>query len=347
VLVTGGTGFIGRYLCERLVAAGSAVTILDLHAPAAGTPPGRVILGDVRDPATVAAALEGCTAVFHLAAAHHDYGIAHETYFSVNEGSTRVLTEAMDAAGVRELCFYSSVAIFGDAPEPHHEDGPTRPTHPYGASKLAGERVLQAWAARGDGRRVLVVRPTITFGPGNVANMYSLIRQIHSRLFVQVGRGDNVKSLSYVENLVDATMHLWALPSGPAFDAYHWVEKPDLTSREIVDAIRDALGRAPSRVALPLGAALALALPFDVAARLLGRHFPISRARVRKLAGDRTQFEADKVRATGFTPAVSLVEGIRRMVAWYLAGGRDAPVSHRLPPADVRRTMVLPTAVDA
>jgi nucleoside-diphosphate-sugar epimerase len=337
VLVTGGAGFIGAYLCERLAARGHPITVLDLAPPAAGAPVARAVVGDVRDPATVRDALAGCEAVFHLAAAHHDYGIAERTYFDVNEGGARVLCAAVDAAGVREVCFYSSVAVFGDAPAPHHERAPTAPTHPYGASKLAGERVFAEWAGRGEGRRVLVIRPTITFGPGNVANMYALIRQIRSRLFARVGPGSNVKSLSYVENLVDATLYLWNLPDRPAYDTYHWVEKPDWTSRQIVDGIRAALGRGPSRAGIPLPLALALATPFDLLARLTGRHFPISRARVRKLAGDHTQFEADKARAAGFTPAVTLDEGVRRMVAWFLHEGRHAPAVHRLPPAAVVR----------
>ena len=339
-LVTGGAGFIGQKLCAALLARGDRVTVLDiapLPAAGGGTPPTRVVRGDVRDPAAVREALTGCGAVFHLAAAHHDFGIDHATYFGVNEGGARVLCDAMDAAGVRDVCFYSSVAIFGDAPEPHDEDAPTAPNNDYGASKLAGEAVFRRWATAEPGRRALVVRPTVTFGPGNFANMYSLIRQVDSGLFLQVGAGDNVKSLSYVENLVDATLFLWDRPHTAPFEAYHWVEKPDLTSGQIASAISAALGRPTPRLRMPLGAALALAAPFDAAIRLTGRNLPISSARVRKLAADRTKFEADKVRAAGFRPRVTLDEGIRRMVAWYQTDGRrQQPVRH-LPPSEPMR----------
>ncbi|HEY0778734.1 MAG TPA: NAD(P)-dependent oxidoreductase [Gemmatirosa sp.] len=335
-LVTGGAGFIGRQLCAALVARGDRVTVLDIAAdtPTQGaTPSIRYVRGDVRDPVAVRTALAECDAVFHLAAAHHDFGIDHATYFGVNEGAAGILCAAMEAAGVRDVCFYSSVAIFGDAPEPHHEDAPTAPNNDYGASKLAGERVFRRWADDAPGRRVLVIRPTVTFGAGNFANMYSLIRQIDSGLFVQVGAGENVKSLSYVENLVDATLFLWDRPTGASFDAYHWVEKPDLTSGQIATAISAALGRAAPRVRVPLAAAVALAAPFDLVIRLTGRNLPISSARVRKLAADQTRFEADKVRAAGFRPRVTLDEGIRRMVAWYREEGRRATPVRRLPPA--------------
>ncbi len=337
-LVTGGAGFIGRLLCPALLARGDRVTVLDLApmpAPRPGGPaPTRVVRGDVRDPAAVREALAGCDAVFHLAAAHHDFGIDHATYFGVNEGGATVLCNAMEAAGVRDVCFYSSVAIFGDAPEPHHEDAPTAPNNDYGASKLAGEMVFRRWATAEPGRRVLVIRPTVTFGAGNFANMYSLIRQVDSGLFFQVGAGDNVKSLSYVENLVDATLFLWDRPDAAPFEAYHWVEKPDLTSGEIAAAISAALGRPAPRLRVPLGVALALAAPFDAVIRLTGRNLPVSSARVRKLAADRTKFEADKVRTAGFRPRVALDDGIRRMVAWYQAEGRRQPVVRHIPPAE-------------
>lgn len=347
-LVTGGAGFIGRLLCAALLAREHRVTVLDLAPmppPRAGEPePTRVVRGDVRDPAAVREALTGCDAVFHLAAAHHDFGIDRATYFGVNEGGAEVLCEAMDAAGVRGVCFYSSVAIFGDAPEPHYEDAATAPNNDYGASKLAGEAVFHRWATAAPGRRVLVIRPTITFGPGNFANMYSLIRQIDSGMFLRVGAGDNVKSLSYVENLVDATLFLWDQAEPAPFEAYHWVEKPDLTSAEIAASISAALGRPTPRLRLPLGAALALAAPFDAVIRLTGRNLPISSARVRKLAADRTKFEADKVRAAGFRPRVTLDEGIRRMVAWYRAEGqRQAPVRH-IPPGEPVRSYTVQTS---
>ena len=83
--ITGGSGFIGRYFCEALAAAGHEITVLDLVAPSEGLPHDRFVQGDVRDPAACRAALEGCDRLLNLAAAHHDFGIERETYFSVND----------------------------------------------------------------------------------------------------------------------------------------------------------------------------------------------------------------------------------------------------------------------
>lgn len=344
VLITGGSGFIGRYLVERLGAEGHACTILDLVPPSWSSNGTRFVQGDVRAPSTMRAALQACDAVFHLAAAHHDFGIARDTYFAVNELGSAVLCDAMDEAGVRRACFYSSVAIYGNVPEPHHEDSRARPVTPYGESKLAAEAVFRRWTERGSGRSALVIRPTITFGPRNFANMYSLIRQIHSGLFVPVGSGANVKSLSYVENLVDATMALWQRERAP-FDVYNFIDKPDLTSRQIAETIYEALGKRPPPFRIPLSAAMLLGRPFDVVIALTGRNLPISTARIGKLAGVQTKYEADKLYATGFTPSVTLTDGIRGMVEWFRREGQgQKPVWH-IPSAEIGETAL--TAVAA
>ncbi len=84
---------------------------------------------------------------------------------------------------------------------------------------------------------------------------------------------------------------------------------------------------------MPYPLAMALALPFDLAVAMSGRNLPISRERIRKLATAETRFEAEKIRATGFRPRVSLETGLTRMVQWYLAEGKNQQVARHLPPA--------------
>jgi nucleoside-diphosphate-sugar epimerase len=337
VCVTGGSGFIGWYVNRALSAAGHRITILDLVKPDADQPEHRFVRGDIRNPQALRQALRGCQAVYHLAAAHHDFGISEETFHDVNAHGAQVLCDVMDETGTRQVIFYSTVAVYGDAPEPLEEETTPHPVSPYGTSKLAGEEVFRTWTTRGEGRRCLVIRPTVTFGPRNFANMYSLIRQIDSGRFVFVGPADNIKSLSYVENIVDATMYLAARNGSPAFDVYNYVEKPDFTSRQIAATIFEAMGRRPPRWRIPWWAAMLAALPFDAVIAVTGRNIPISRARVRKLFRDRTMFEADKVRRAGFQPRLSLREGIERMVQWYVKTGKRQTAVWHLPPTEVVR----------
>jgi nucleoside-diphosphate-sugar epimerase len=335
-LVTGATGFIGYQLVQRLRSSGAEVCGLDLVPPNGEQLLPRFIHGDIRDQKAVRRAIEGADAVFSLAAAHHDFGISDSTYFSVNEQASQVICDEADRAGIRKICWYSSCAVYGDCPAPRDETATPRPVGPYGASKLAGEHIFRKWAAKGEGRTALVIRPTITFGPGNVANMYSLIRQVASGRFVIAGRASNLKSLSYVENLIDATLHLWNRSPG-GFEVYNFVEKPDLTSREIAESVAKALGRSSPGPTLPMPVVLAIALPFDAVTALTGKDLGVSTMRVRKLFSWETKFEASKLAATGFRSAVPLPEGIRRMVEWWRVTGSKAAPMWRQPPSEVFR----------
>jgi len=334
--VTGATGFIGYQLVQRLVAAGYSVTGLDLIPPQEGQTLPNFVHGDIRDPAAVRRAIAGADAVYSLAAAHHDFGIDQATYFAVNQTGSQVLCDELDRAGIRRVCWYSSCAVYGDCPAPRDEAATPKPNGHYGASKLAGEHVFHAWVDKGDGRSALIIRPTITFGPTNVANMYSLIRQIASGRFVIAGQASNYKSLSYVENLIDATLYLWDR-GFTGFELFNFVEKPDLTSRQIAQAVGDALGKASPGPTLPMPVVLALALPFDAVTALTGKDLGVSSMRVRKLFAQETRFEADKIAAAGFRSKVPVTEGIARMVRWWRDAGSKAEPKWRQPPAQVQQ----------
>jgi len=151
VLVTGGAGYIGSVVAAQLVAAGHEVTVLDDlstgHADA--VPPGAVFIkGTLRDCAAEVLS-DGIDAVVHLAAKSLvGESVAEPAkYWSTNLGGTIALLEAMREIGVRTIVFSSTAAVYG---EPEHtpitETDPTRPTNPYGASKLAVDTTLAEFA---------------------------------------------------------------------------------------------------------------------------------------------------------------------------------------------------------
>jgi len=341
VLITGGSGFIGAYFHRDLAALGHELVTIDLIDPEPGSLASKstFIKGDIRDPKALDRAMVGVDMVVNLAAAHHDFGIAHDTYYSVNEHGSQMVCEAMDRAGVKELVFYSTVAVYGDAQTPHEETAPTAPNSPYGGSKLKGEAVFNNWVEQGDGRNALIIRPTVTFGVHNFANMYSLIRQIDSGKYARFGAGTNIKSLSYVENIVHATQFLKGmLDEKPnraieAFEIFNFIDKPDLTSTEISNVVSACLGKKPAP-AMPYAVGMLLGLPFDVVIKLTGKNLPISTARVKKMFKTETKFEADKLLGVGYQPKLPLKEGIDRMVQWYMESGKNENAQWHQPPAE-------------
>lgn len=341
ILITGGSGFIGSYFHRDLDALGHELVTLDLIDPTPGTEPAKsaFIKGDIRDPKALDKAMQGVDMVVNLAAAHHDFGIEHDTYYSVNEHGSQMVCDAMDRAGVKQVVFYSTVATFGDAPPPHTEESPTAPNSPYGGSKLKGEEVFKKWVGQGEGRRALVIRPTVTFGVHNFANMYSLIRQIDSGKYFRFGAGTNIKSLSYVENIVHATLFLLGLNEDKpnreigVFEIFNYIDKPDLTSTEISDTVSACLGKKPA-VAMPYWLGMLFGLPFDVVIKLTGKNLPISTARVKKMFKTQTKFESAKLLGVGYQPKVPLKDGIDRMVQWYAQSGKNENAEWHQPPAE-------------
>jgi len=332
VAITGGSGFIGSHFVRHLREKGRPHRILDISRPAWPLDDTPFILGDIRDGVAVRRALEGSSAVLHLAAAHHDFGIARDTYFDVNARGAHVICEAMDELGIRKVCFFSSVAVYGEGRDSPTETDACDPSSPYGQSKLEGEGVFKRWADKGDGRCLLVIRPTVTFGPGHFANMYTLVDQIARRRFLPVGAGHNRKSLVYVDNLVSATMFLWNERSETGSRTFNAVDKPDLTSAEITRTIYEALGRRMPPVSIPLPVALTLVKPIDLLIGLTGLNLPVSTARIRKLVSMNTVYSGEAIHAAAPVPRVSLEEGIHRMVDWYVRVGRSLEPYRSIPP---------------
>lgn len=335
VLVTGGSGFIGSHLRNRLVARGMAVTVLDLIEPRSLSPGERFVVGDVRNSRVVQEAMRGADVVYHLAAAHHDFGIAESTFETVNVDGMRVVCEAAAANGVERLLFTSTVAVYGQGTPGASESTSPAPASPYGRTKLEAEQVLRAWAAQSTGRVAVVLRPAVVYGPNSFANMFSLVRQIERGRFALVGPGSNVKSIVYVDNLLDTMDFVLERTPAGTVNLFNAVDAPDLTSREIATVLACALGR--KRIPeVPLGLARLLALPFDMGTALTGRDLGFSTARLEKFALQETRFSGAAVRSLGYEQKVSAEEGLRAMARWYADHGQQVsdPPRH-LPPADV------------
>ncbi|TWU67007.1 UDP-galactose-4-epimerase [Crateriforma conspicua] len=291
---------------------------------------------DIRDPDRVDDLFARNTfdAVLHLAAAHHDFGISKKTFHDVNVEGTKNICASMLKHGVRRLCFYSSVAVYGRCNAPPTEDCQPCPDSDYGETKLLAEEECQRWSQAHLANQALVIRPTVIFGPNNFANMYSLIRQIDRRAFVQVGPMKNQKSLAYIDNIVNATIEIWLdrVSEREPFEVFNYVDKPDLTSKQISTQIFESLNRNHAPFSIPLQLAKILAIPFDLTIAATKKNLPVSSARIKKLASDSTVFDSAKVHSVSKCKKVSIADGIKIMVDWYRSGGSDARFIDRRPP---------------
>jgi nucleoside-diphosphate-sugar epimerase len=315
-LIVGGAGFIGWALLPRLAQLGIEGTVFDRRVAEACA--FSTIKGDVRDLDALARAAHGHDILYNLAAEHRDDVRPKSLYYEVNVRGAENTCVAAERAGIRSIVFTSSVAVYGTSPRRLHEDDAHAPINDYGRTKSLAEKVYLDWAKAGADRKLVIVRPTVVFGPANRGNVYGLVSLVASGRFFMVGEGTNRKSMAYVENVADFLAHVVTLPHG--IHVFNYADEPDLTMTELVALVCQTLGRSPEVPRVPSSVAVPVAAVADVVSSLLNVRLPISSIRLTKFRAN-TQIDAARAFASGFAPRVELKEGLRRMISAEFKGG--------------------------
>lgn len=307
VLVTGGAGFIGSHLTEALVARGARVTVFtryssrgvggavkDLDGPTRDAL--RIIMGDLKDPAGVDAAVAGQEVVFHLAA--HigiPYSYVHPLdVMQTNATGTAHVLEACRRHGVGKLVAFSTSEVYGSALyAPIDEAHPLQAQSPYAASKVAADALaLSYW--RSFGTPVALCRPFNTYGPRQPARavLPTIIGQALNADRIRLGALTPTRDFLFVKDTVEGTIR---------------VAESEATLGEVVN-----LGTGTE---ITIGDAAAVIL------RVVGRDLPIEEdpARIRPAKSEVVRLIADYAKAErllGWRPTTSFEQGIAQTVEW-------------------------------
>lgn len=311
VLVTGATGFVGRFLCKRLLSAGLSVrgTLLIAENPAslvAGVEPVTVELLGADTPWSHAVA--GVDAIIHLAARVHimdDPEADPLTEFRrVNvEGTARLAREAA-RAGVRRFVFISSIKVNGEeSATPYATDSPPNPSDPYGISKWEAEQALRKIEAE-SGLDVVTVRPTLVYGPGVKANFFTMMKIISKGIPLPLASINNSRSLIYVANLVDALATCAKHPAA-AGQTYLLSDGENVSTPELIRRTAAALGVSARLFPVPLSL-------MQLAGKLTGKTSAVNR-----LAGSLTVDSSKIRRELGWQPPFTMEEGLRVTTEWF------------------------------
>lgn len=313
-LITGGAGFIGSHLVERMLAKGADVLVLDdfddyydpsvkrrnLEA-ASRSKAFRLVEGNICDTGLVDRTFQRFQPdlVIHLAAragvrASIDFPLLCQ---EVNVAGTQALLEAARKHGVRKFLFASSSSVYGDGSKvPFCEDDPaSRPVSPYAATKRAGELLGYAyWHLYGIAFWAL--RFFTVYGPRQRPEMaiHKFTRLIdEGRELPQYGEGGSSRDYTYIDDILGAVEAAAERIEG--YEILNLGESKTTTLRDLIGLIEGALGKTAKIRRLP-------PQPGDVEATWAD----ISRARAR----------------IGYAPECSLTEGIREFVEWYRSEGR-------------------------
>lgn len=305
--VTGAGGFIGAHLTRALLAEGHEVVAIDNYirgqASRLADAPGAIERAtlDVRDKAALVETLKGVACVFHLAAVNgtENFYTQPQLVLDVGVRGALAVTEACIEAGVPDLVVASSAEVY-QTPRvvPTTEDiemvipDSLNPRYSYGGSKLISELIAFNYG-RDKLRKVQVFRPHNVYGPdmGWKHVVPQLIEKIVAAgdggAITLQGDGSETRAFCYVDDVVDGIVRMWR--SGESMNVYHIGSMEEVAIRDLARITAEALG---VRVDLVAGPAAAGATP---------RRCP----------------DIGKMRAIGYAPAISLVQGIERTVAWY------------------------------
>lgn len=255
-LVTGGAGFIGSNIVRLLIEAGHTVTVLDsllsgYRENLAPFPQVRFIHGDIRDEQAVAHAVEGAEVIFHLAASvGNKRSIEHPLDDSdINVMGTLRILEAARRTGVRKVVISSSAGIFGELKTlPIREDHPIAPISPYGASKLAAEKLGLAYDYLYD-LEVVALRYFNVYGVnqrydayGNVIPIFAH-RILHSEPITIFGDGEQTRDFVNVRDVAQANYKAAMTPG--VSGAFNLGSATAVTINHLADLMYQAVGQTP------------------------------------------------------------------------------------------------------
>jgi nucleoside-diphosphate-sugar epimerase len=273
-----------------------------------------VAIGDIRDRAAVASALQGVDVVYHIAAIYREAGVTTATYRAVNATAVGEMVDAAARAKVKRVVHCSTVGVHGDIEHPPaNEDAPLRPGDIYQDTKLEGEQIARE-AGKRAGIEVTIVRPSGIYGPGD-RRLFKLFGGVARGRFPMLGSGEIYYHLTYIDDLVEGFRLSGEMPAA-ANRTYILAGGEVTTLNELVRIVADVAGvRAPRRhfPVWPVWTAAALCEAVCVP---LGIEPPLYRRRVDFYTKSRA-FDISRARGElGYNPRVGLRDGIARTLAW-------------------------------
>jgi nucleoside-diphosphate-sugar epimerase len=292
-VIFGGTGFIGSHLAMFLLRHNSATKVIlaDLSPPrpefvtAFSDHRLEVCKLDVRDNySTWSLPSSGIDLIVNLAAIHREPGhLPHEYYETNLPGADNVCAYA-EYVNCLQIIFTSSIAPYGPTESVKTEQSIPTPVSAYGGSKLVAEAMHVSWQRAGLGRRLVIVRPGVVFGPGERGNVTRLIQATIRGYFLYMGNRQTRKAAGYVKELILSMIWMLdKLPLSGGFILYNFGMQDPPSVQDFVQTALRVIDKRRFVPSLPYRFVLILSYFLDSSARFFGIRHPFSPVRIKKL----------------------------------------------------------------
>ncbi len=325
--VTGGSGFLGGRLIAELVKRGHKVHALarsEKAVRAVEALGARAVRGDLDDPKALEAGARGAQLVYHCAALAEEWG-PWEDFLAANVQGTRNVARAARAAGAR-LLHVSTEAILAGRPMVRVDEAvppPARALGHYAESKRQAEEVIHR--GLGEGLDAVIVRPRFIWGLGDTSLLPKLVAKVKSGQFAWLGGGLHLTSSCHVANCIEGM--LVAAERGKKGEVYYLTDGPPRPMKELLGGILSAAGAPPGERVLPLWAARILAAVGESLWRVLRLRGapPLTRMALKLVGEEVTVVDSKARRELGYTPRVTVEEGLRELAEAAQGCAKAAP----------------------
>ena len=311
ILLTGSTGFIGKFLSNRIRSKDELVVAPVRYVPdVSSVGVSHIQIGDLLPDTDWSQALVGVDVVIHLAARVHIMGDDTlnplAAFRMTNTQSTINLARQASIAGVQRFVFLSSIKVNGESTSTGQKftaEDINVPVDPYGISKYEAEQGLRELALQ-TGMEVVIIRPPLVYGPGVKANFQSMIRLVHSGIPLPLGSIHNKRSFVAIDNLVDLIIKCIDHPAA-VNQTFLVSDGEDLSTTSLLKRLGLAFDRRSLLIPVPH-------LIIDSALRLIGKGIFADRL------CENLQIDIDKTRCMlDWKPCVTVDEALDHTVkAW-------------------------------
>lgn len=302
-IIYGGSGYIGTNVLSVFLEQNkfSKYIVCDIRALKGFDSEPKVVFEeiDVRKPITleINEIDKDNSWIFNFAAIHREPGHAYKEYFDTNIPGAENINAFARKTGIKNMFFTSSIAPYGKSLQKRTEESALYPETAYGISKALAEKIHQKWLAEDIFRRLVIVRPSVIFGPKDPGNVYRMVKALKKGTFVLPNGGKVIKAYGYIFGLIDSI--IFTMNKSDRFIVYNYAENPLVPLHEMTKIVKETFGYGKPTLKLSVGILSIVAVFLQLFSKLVGKKTEIHPVRVRK-AGFPTNIEPKYLKECGF-----------------------------------------------
>lgn len=320
ILVTGGTGGIGKKLIPILISKGHHISVLCRNKQKAEEmlPPNcHIIIGDVTDKPSIQGCCKGIDIVYHLIGISGNERPSERAlakYRKVNVEGTRNIVDEAEKASVKRFIYVSSIAAMGLVTKmPISSESECHPFLPYHVSKYEAEQLILE-RVRTDGFPAIILRPAQVYGVGGEYTYQNIINMINRGFFPKIGHRDALVSHCYIDDLITTLTLL--VDKGEDGEIFISTTEKSIGFYESVRLIAKLMNRRVFFVPVPRWLMIILAFIIEKIWSMIGKVPPVTRSNIIAVTTDRVYDLSKNKQVLGFVSSLTMEEGISRCVEY-------------------------------